>query len=787
MRPNPHYGATSPPAPDWRMPRRWGGACGVAIVKIGVTGPLVLNAAQRDAVTRAVGRLITDARWPSHVERWTLCSGMAAGADLLLVEALSATLRREGAAATVNAWLAKPAEQMRADWLRRAAQLGSRPSPEAQDGVDALRARQLIAAHAELLEAAEGLDPYRVLAARLALEPEVLIAVAKTSQSSAPGGTVEVLQWRRQPQLIPEPLNRRYAQSARRALAIIDPDSGLYRLESFSTLAADSDLTHRVRRRLAAGTALAANDLAAQALERGETQAELRYLYLLTLAACGNPRRALERYEELAPEVEQRSEDWLALRARLHKDLAFAGVVADDNLRSAAAEYESAFQRTDGAFSAINAATLALLCGRHADAEALARAALVRSADAGDERARYYAAATRAEAQAVLGDAQACAGELRTADALLRNDLGTRSRTRGQIRRVLRARHLDPAVADALTLPEVYLLDGAGIQQWPTAFPEHVQRRLEGSPVFALEPADPEELSALERLLGCGARLHLLLRDQAEAVLAYWRETWGHTPSLRLRALIDEVEQVSSMGGFLPVEAAWRDRQSLRQIHGLAALQARRLEMPIQRLGVQSQPPRWQIDPAPKAPRVRPLETRRMVGLVFSDMVRFSTFSDAEIRVFWTEIMPRLAATIAHFDTAVLLRQTWGDALHIVTEDARTAAQLSLALVETVRALREGYSGRLGELEIRVGAHYAAAYVGYDAVQDEPTYYGTQLSFTARVEPVTPPGSVFVTEAFSAELQLEEPGAFRLEYAGEVALAKRYGRFRLYSLVAAAH
>lgn len=758
-------------------------------MKIGVTGPLVLNAAQREAVTQAVSRLVADARWPVYPGPWVLASGMAAGADLVLVDALASTLRREGAAVSVCAWLPKPAEQMRSDWLERAAQLGSLPSPEAQHSVDKLRERQLSGAVLESLHGNADLDAYRLLAARLALEPELLIAVARGGTGGAPGGAAEVIAWRRQPQAIPADYARPFAAASRRALAVIDPETGLYRLEGFSGLSPDADLTHRVRARIAGGNALAANDLAASGLERGEAGEDLRYLYLLSLAACGNPRRALERYEELAPPAEHRSEDWLALRARLHKDLAFAGVVADDNLRRAAAEYEAAFERTGGAFSAINAATLALLEGRRDAAEGLARAALARSPDTdeGDERSRYYLAVTRAEAHAVLGDAKACATALHAADPLLRNDLGTRSRTRSQIRRVLRARGLDTLLADTLAMPQVYLLDAAGVAQWPAVIPAELQRQLEGSPLLALEPEGPDALQVLEQLLACGARIQLLLRDATETVLAHWRETWGHAPSLRLRSLIDEVEQVSNMGGFLPVEAHWRDRQSLRQIHGLAVLQARRLEVPVQNLVVAGSPPLWHLDGRPRAPRVAPLETRRMVGLVFTDMVRFSSFSDAEIRVFWTEIMPRLAEAIRQFGPAVLLRQTWGDALHVVTADAQTAARLSLALTDTVRALREGYSGRLGELEIRVGAHYAAAYVGHDAVQDAATYYGTQLSFTARVEPVTPPGSVFVTEAFSAELAVEAPGAFRLEYAGEVALAKRYGRFRLYSLVAAPH
>jgi len=41
---------------------------------------------------------------------------------------------------------------------------------------------------------------------------------------------------------------------------------------------------------------------------------------------------------------------------------------------------------------------------------------------------------------------------------------------------------------------------------------------------------------------------------------------------------------------------------------------------------------------------------------------------------------------------------------------------------------------------------------------------------------------IFVTEAFAARLALEAPERFAAEYAGEVELAKRFGKYRLFSL-----
>ncbi|HEX4872157.1 MAG TPA: tetratricopeptide repeat-containing protein [Nevskiaceae bacterium] len=753
-------------------------------MKIGVTGPLLLDASQRQAVIEAVSRLVGDPRWPVHITEWTLCSGMAPGADLLLVDALRASLRQDHTVVKLEGWLAKSPDDLRRDWKHRARSLGRRILPSAQNRLDARRTGRLADARIERLDLQASDDPYRVLGARLALETDLLIAVINRGAAPGPGGSAEVLRWRRHPDEIPEALRARFALAAGRALVVIDPDSGRYRVEGLSALATDDDLASRIRRRIAAGNALAANDLAAEALQQQPEASELRYLFLQSLAACGNPRGALERYESLAPPAEQRGEDWWALRARLHKDLAFAGEAVIDNLRLAAELYEAAFRRTGGSFSAINAASLALLEGDGGRAAVLARAALqaLEGESAEDPRQRYFRAVTRAEALAVLGEESACAAALAEADPLLRDDLVVRSRTRGQIARVLQARGRPVRLLDRLAMPDVYLLTTSGLRETPRPPPGKLAQRLSGSPVYTIGPTTPAALAAALQLLADGVRLHLVLGEVPERLLEHWQTLHGATAAGQLSRLIDGAEQWSVPGGFLGIEAAWREQQCARQAQGVAAVQAARLGVPLRRLSVTSRDGGWQILARSRLARAPAAGTRRMVGLVFSDMVGFSRFSDAEIRVFWTEVMPRLAEGVRGYGRSVLLKQTWGDAMHLVTADARTAAQVSLDLVRTVRRAREAYSGRLGQLEIRVGVHYAPAYAGHDPLQDVRTFYGSQLSFTARVEPVTPPGQVFATESLSAELELECPGQFRLEYAGDLALAKQYGRFRLYSL-----
>jgi len=59
-------------------------------------------------------------------------------------------------------------------------------------------------------------------------------------------------------------------------------------------------------------------------------------------------------------------------------------------------------------------------------------------------------------------------------------------------------------------------------------------------------------------------------------------------------------------------------------------------------------------------------------------------------------------------------------------------------------------------------------------------------SMPARVEPVTPPNLVYVTEPFAAALALEESTEFSCEYVGQLPAAKNYGTMRMHVLRGAA-
>ncbi len=545
------------------------------------------------------------------------------------------------------------------------------------------------------------------------------------------------------------------------------------------------DSIRQIRRHLARGNALTANAMAIAALESGQDSREIRYLYLRSLADTGSTRLALRRYESLAPPTEERDEDWLALPARLHKDLAFSGEDTETNIDLAAAGYECVFARTGGSFPAVNAATLNLLAGREDSAHELARQALGLTGvePPADEIACYYWYATRAEAQLVLGDVDACAASLRAADPLCRNDLLTRSRTRQQISRILAHHGMDGGLIESLQLPWAYVIgfDEDGPDSCPD-IPAGMWQHLDGSPVFCRLSPRARAFSVAEALLKTGARLHLVAPQEQVRFQSELSDAGDATLARRAKGLLKRCELFTPLRGFLEDEPTWRLRQQQRQAHGMARITAGRFASGVRALELG--PQGWRMGDGSEPPELlQPSPSRRMLGLVFSDMVGFAKLDDVEIRQYWTQVLPEIVQAIQPYARGILLRRTWGDAIHIATTDALTAAQICLAMLDRVQQLRPRLEGRLAQLELRIGAHFAPAFADLDALEDRDTFFGSQLSFAARVEPVTPPGTTFISEALCAELELEAPGRFRTEYVGEMALAKRYGSFRLYNLV----
>ena len=215
--------------------------------------------------------------------------------------------------------------------------------------------------------------------------------------------------------------------------------------------------------------------------------------------------------------------------------------------------------------------------------------------------------------------------------------------------------------------------------------------------------------------------------------------------------------------------AGWQDRCLDQLTQGWAALTARRLGARF----ANANPTFGRAAVTTQA------DTRGLAGgILFADYKGFSALDDRQLRAFWRREMQIVSAAIRAQGDSVVLRATWGDGIHVVTRSASAAAAVALAMLQFDTTRRKQQQALL---PVRVALHFAPIHEVWNPVVQRADFAGVNLAVAARIEPVTPPGSVFVTEAFAAQLACEG-SRHRMEYAGEIALAKSYGSMRLYRL-----
>ena len=172
---------------------------------------------------------------------------------------------------------------------------------------------------------------------------------------------------------------------------------------------------------------------------------------------------------------------------------------------------------------------------------------------------------------------------------------------------------------------------------------------------------------------------------------------------------------------------------------------------------------------------------RELKAMLFGDVRGFSKLTETQIPAFVSHLLGAFGEVLARYGEQVLYRNTWGDGLFVVLSDAPAAAQCALDLQAAMAAIDLPACGLPESLALRLGGHFGPVFETTDPVLHLTNYFGAHVSRTARIEPVTPPGEVYVTEQFAARLALQ-PNGYACDYVGQVPAAKNYGTMRMYHL-----
>ena len=170
-----------------------------------------------------------------------------------------------------------------------------------------------------------------------------------------------------------------------------------------------------------------------------------------------------------------------------------------------------------------------------------------------------------------------------------------------------------------------------------------------------------------------------------------------------------------------------------------------------------------------------------MRALLFADISGFSKLADEQYTRFDDTVIAAFARVLDRTQ-GVAGVNTWGDALHVVLDDAVAAATCALQLQEAMASVDLRAADLPEHLALRLGAHLGPVLPSFDPVRRVPRFTGSHVSRTARIEPVTPPGAIYVTSAFAAALLLDGRHEFACDYVGHMPAAKDWGRLRMYRL-----
>lgn len=586
------------------------------------------------------------------------------------------------------------------------------------------------------------------------------------------------------------------------------------------------------------GEPLMAYDLMAGGLQRWPGDVRLRQLLALALLRAGSTPRATEVLLELRREGHA-DEETLGLYARGFKDLADQAATPEEKQRywrQARDQYEASFRSTGGYWTGINAATMAVMLGEWEEAAELAlkvqNICLAKLAGPEAAKEQYWLEATVAEAMLVQGDLAEAGEWYRKAALTGGNHFGDLASTRRNARYLMAARNLGPRecarLEEAFNLPRVvifagHMLDRPGrpSPRFPAGWENEVKAairerllRLNGRLGYGAAACGADILF-LEAVLELGGEIRLVLPcETGEFCRKFVEVAPGGNWKERFQRLVGSAKRVhqaseSTRGG----GGVYYDFAK-QMLYGLAKIKADQLETDLAPLAVWDGRPEsgvsgtaeavkfWkslgyevEIIPLPvsgPAPDREQGETLvpaaegeadlRVCAILFADAVGFSRLTDVQVPVFVEEFLGAVARLVDAGPYQPLAKKTWGDGLYFVFGTAREAGRFALDLCDLVNAQDWGEKGLPEDLNLRIALHAGPVSRLTDPLSGKGGYFGAHVNRAARIEPITPPGTVYISQSFAALAAAEHVTEFTFDYVGLTSLAKDYGTLPMYHL-----
>ncbi|NGZ27402.1 MAG: adenylate/guanylate cyclase domain-containing protein [Magnetococcales bacterium] len=189
-------------------------------------------------------------------------------------------------------------------------------------------------------------------------------------------------------------------------------------------------------------------------------------------------------------------------------------------------------------------------------------------------------------------------------------------------------------------------------------------------------------------------------------------------------------------------------------------------------------------------------EPERVIkSMLFADIVGFSKLGEEDLPGLWRFLAALNNVLEAQCQTPDLV-ESWGDALYVVQSSASDLLHYAFTLQQGFSNSNPGNFGLSKPLQLRIGLHAGPVFAGVHPLTGRNMIYGSHVSRTARIEPVTVPGQIYCSQQFVALLTMEESTRqhrllsmgelytqwYDCTYLGIQHLAKNYGSQPVYHL-----
>lgn len=169
--------------------------------------------------------------------------------------------------------------------------------------------------------------------------------------------------------------------------------------------------------------------------------------------------------------------------------------------------------------------------------------------------------------------------------------------------------------------------------------------------------------------------------------------------------------------------------------------------------------------------------------VIFTDIEKYSSLKDADLKIFYNKVNPFIFEKLKIYKDSALIWNTWGDAIVAVYDKAENAINMAIEYRDIFNRLDFDRFG-IKKLFPRIAGNFGEFESQYDSISGKTDIHGTLINITARIEPITLPGEIFVTKSFRdmATSSYDKVDNVRFDDMGDIKLPKDSGYLYLYRL-----